>query len=84
MNEVALRANDVMLRINGVGLRPMMLRFAQTESCVRFPSWRNTPLCARRLSRGVAYRCLYLLSSCSAPALVAGALFWLPPLLLRL
>ena len=24
-------ANDVMLRINDVGLRPMMLRFAQTE-----------------------------------------------------
>ncbi len=29
MNEVALRANDVFH--NDVGLRPMMLRFAQTE-----------------------------------------------------
>ena len=29
MNEVALRANDVLR--NEVGLRPMMLRFAQTE-----------------------------------------------------
>ena len=29
MNEVALRANDVLR--NDVGLRPMMLRFAQTE-----------------------------------------------------
>ena len=28
MNEVALRANDVLR--NDVGLRPMMLRFAQT------------------------------------------------------
>ena len=30
MNEVALRANDVLR--NDVGLRPMMLRFAQTFS----------------------------------------------------
>ena len=30
MNDVALRANDVLR--NDVGLRPMMLRFAQTES----------------------------------------------------
>ncbi len=29
MNDVALRANDVLR--NDVGLRPMMLRFAQTE-----------------------------------------------------
>ena len=29
MNDVALRANDVLR--NEVGLRPMMLRFAQTE-----------------------------------------------------
>ena len=29
MNEVALRANDVLR--NDVGFRPMMLRFAQTE-----------------------------------------------------
>ena len=29
MNEVALRANDVLR--NDVGLRPMMLRFAQTD-----------------------------------------------------
>ena len=29
MNEVAVRANDVLR--NDVGLRPMMLRFAQTE-----------------------------------------------------
>ena len=29
MNEVTLRANDVLR--NDVGLRPMMLRFAQTE-----------------------------------------------------
>ena len=27
-------ANDVMLRINDVGLRPMMLRFAQMESYI--------------------------------------------------
>ena len=33
MNEVALRANDVLR--NEVGLRPMMLRFAQTELSVR-------------------------------------------------
>ena len=30
MNEVALRANDVLR--NEVGLRPMMLRFAQTDT----------------------------------------------------
>ncbi|MBQ9785377.1 MAG: hypothetical protein IJW29_07735 [Clostridia bacterium] len=29
MNDVALRANDVLR--NDVGLRPMMLRYAQTE-----------------------------------------------------
>ena len=29
MNDVALRANDVLR--NDVGLRPMMLRFAQTD-----------------------------------------------------
>ena len=32
MNDVVLCANDVMLRINGVGLCPMMLHFAQTGS----------------------------------------------------
>ena len=32
MNDVALRANDVLR--NDVGLRPMMLRFAQTELSV--------------------------------------------------
>ena len=31
MNDVALRANDVLR--NDVGLRPMMLRFAQTNFC---------------------------------------------------
>jgi len=30
MNDVALRANDVLR--NDVGLRPMMLRFAQTDT----------------------------------------------------
>jgi len=30
MNEVALRANDVLRK--DVGLRPMMLRFAQTDT----------------------------------------------------
>ena len=34
MNDVVLCTNDVMLRINGVGLCPMMLRFAQTGSDV--------------------------------------------------
>ena len=34
MNEVALRANDVLR--NDVGLRPMMLRFAQTDFPRRF------------------------------------------------
>jgi len=31
-------ANDVMLRINDVGCRPAMLRFAQTESCILHPN----------------------------------------------
>ena len=42
MNEVALRANDVLR--NDVGLRPMMLRFAQTEFPPRV--LKNTEKCA--------------------------------------
>ena len=42
MNEVALRANDVLR--NDVGLRPMMLRFAQTEFSHRV--LKNTEKCA--------------------------------------
>ena len=42
MNEVALRANDVLR--NDVGLRPTMLRFAQTEFLPQV--LKNTENCA--------------------------------------
>ena len=42
MNDVALRANDVLR--NDVGLRPMMLRFAQTDFSPQV--LKNTENCA--------------------------------------